>query len=117
MVRSTILAKGLRSSRCDDQPVSGRRFPKTGLFRHGPNQNENGLMAATQGPKPDLRVAQNLRPISAKSNFNRDYSLIDIAWAVCEPQSRLFAYIIPTKFEGASKELRSAWEGDGNGQV
>jgi hypothetical protein len=27
---------------------SGRRFPKTGIFRLGPNQNENCLMAATR---------------------------------------------------------------------
>jgi hypothetical protein len=30
--------------------ASGARlpFPDTGIFRHGPNQNENGLMAATR---------------------------------------------------------------------
>jgi hypothetical protein len=32
------------------------------------------LAMSVKGPKPDIRVAQNLRPISAKLNFDRDHS-------------------------------------------
>jgi hypothetical protein len=34
--------------RSADQTLSGRRLPKTAVFRHRPHQNENGLMAATR---------------------------------------------------------------------
>jgi hypothetical protein len=70
-------------------------------------------------------------PLSAKTGFPRstkpaadfcqvdsiETTVIDITLAVCEHRCWLFAYIIPTKSGALSKELRSAREDDGNGQV